>query len=192
VKTSKRKIPVAAVIGIVFAFLVGGSVTRAQSSAAQPHPALGINLSGPADWNAELPFVDTFRLSRAWISQKRGEAWGKGPKLELDEHGWVQRLEPGCFAETPLCTIDGGHYPSGKLLHAANAHPQMRFIYAEYYAPWEAAGGDLLCHFSSVGRWSKWGSWGLLQFADEDASQTPKFAATMEWAKKLGQRVGAP
>jgi hypothetical protein len=83
------------------------------SSATEPHPALGINLAGPADWNTELPFVDVFRLSRAWISQERGKGWGKGPPLELDEHGWVQRLLPNCFAETPLCTIEGGHYPNG-------------------------------------------------------------------------------
>lgn len=88
----------------------------AQSSAAEPksRPALGINLAGPADWNTELPFVDAFRLARAWISQKEGEAWGKGPPLDLDERGWVKLLSPGCFAETPLCTIDGGHYPSGE------------------------------------------------------------------------------
>lgn len=76
-------------------------------------PRLGINLSGPADWNTELPFVDVFRMSRPWISQRRGADWGQGPELELDEFGWVKRLEPDCWAETPLCTISGGHYPSG-------------------------------------------------------------------------------
>ncbi len=89
---------------------------QSTSTAAPPSrtgPALGMNLSGPADWNTEQPFVDVFRLSREWISQRENADWGKGPKLELDEHGWVKRLEPGCFAETPMCTIDGGHYPSG-------------------------------------------------------------------------------
>lgn len=76
-------------------------------------PCLGINLNGPADWNSELPFVDVFRLSRPWISQKQGESWGKGPALSLDKNGYVTKLEPGCFAESPLCTIEGGHYPSG-------------------------------------------------------------------------------
>ncbi|GAB5439769.1 MAG: hypothetical protein Fues2KO_01180 [Fuerstiella sp.] len=88
----------------------------ASSPADTPNPArpaLGINLAGPADWNTELPFVDVFRLSRAWISQREGAGWGKGPQLQLDEHGWVERLEPNCYAETPMCTIDGGHYPSG-------------------------------------------------------------------------------
>lgn len=77
-------------------------------------PRLGINLSGPADWNTELPFVDVFRMSRPWISQQKGQPWGRGPALELDENGWVKRLERDCYAETLMCTIEGGHYPSGR------------------------------------------------------------------------------
>ena len=77
-------------------------------------PQLGMNLAGPTDWNTELPFVDVFRMSRPWISQKKGVAWGKGPELELDEHGWVQRLQPNCWAEAPLYTIRAGHYPRGR------------------------------------------------------------------------------
>jgi hypothetical protein len=77
-------------------------------------PRLGINLAGPADWNTELPFADVFRFARPWISQRKGSPWGKGPELDLDERGWVRRLEPDCWAETALCTIEGGHYPSGR------------------------------------------------------------------------------
>jgi hypothetical protein len=51
--------------------------------------------------------------------------------------------------------------------------------------------GDLFCNFSSVGAWSKWGSWGLLQFYDDDPARSPKFMATMRWAKNLGQPVRA-
>jgi hypothetical protein len=46
------------------------------------------------------------------------------------------------------------------LLLRVNAHPRMAGIYQKYYAGWEAANGDLLCHFSSVGAWSKWGELG--------------------------------
>jgi hypothetical protein len=92
-----------------------------RATAADPNSAtapwakarLGINLAGPADWNTELPFVDVVRMSRPWVSQRTGAAWGTGPALALDEFGWVKRLEPDCFAESPLCTIKGGHYPSG-------------------------------------------------------------------------------
>lgn len=97
----------------VAAILAVAGALNSAAPAAEPRPALGINLAGPADWNTELPFVDVFRLSRAWISQERGKGWGKGPPLELDGHGWVQQLQSNCFAETPLCTIEGGHYPSG-------------------------------------------------------------------------------
>ncbi|MBE0537556.1 MAG: hypothetical protein IH624_17970 [Phycisphaerae bacterium] len=82
--------------------------------AADGIASMGMNLAGPADWNTELPFVDVFRMSRPWISQHQGKSWGQGPKLDMDEHGWVKRLDPGCWAETPLCTIDGGHYPGGR------------------------------------------------------------------------------
>ena len=68
---------------------------------------LGINLAGLTDWNTEHPFVDVFRLSRAWISQRDGAAWGKGPELDKDTSGWIRRLEPGCWAETPILTHGG-------------------------------------------------------------------------------------
>ena len=95
------------------AVLSPAAVSAAErATAAQPR--LGINLAGPADWNTELPFVDVFRLSRRWISQKEGAGWGKGPELQLDEHGWVKELAPNCWAETPLCTIESGRFPGGE------------------------------------------------------------------------------
>lgn len=92
-----------------------GFTTATPAESAEPSPAqsrLGINLSGCADWNTEHPFVDVFRLSRRWISQREGAAWGKGPELERDANGWVKRLETGCWAETPILTA--GHAPRGE------------------------------------------------------------------------------
>lgn len=89
------------------------TLPNAAAAIAPAAPHMGINLSGPADWNTELPFVDVFRTSRPWVSQRKGAAWGKGPELDLDELGWVKRLDPGCHAESMICTIRGGHYPSG-------------------------------------------------------------------------------
>jgi hypothetical protein len=102
-----------AALALVSVLWLGASSSLAQQP-AKPQPALGINLNGPADWNSELPFVDVFRLSRQWISQEEGKPWGKGPALSLDEHGWIKELQSKCRAETPLCTIAGGHYPSGQ------------------------------------------------------------------------------
>jgi hypothetical protein len=92
----------------------GTATIAAAAEAAAAQARLGMNLNGPADWNSELPFVDVFRLSRPWVSQRKGERWGNGPALALDQHGWVKKLEADCSAESPLCTIHGGHYPSGE------------------------------------------------------------------------------
>lgn len=99
----------------------------AQPGGVPAESRLGINLAGPADWNTEQPFVDVFRLSRRWISQRKGEAWGKGPELECDERGWVKRLDPDCWAETPLCTISGGHYQSGEYVCLYEGHGEIEF-----------------------------------------------------------------
>lgn len=106
---------------IILWLCLGGALglkSTAILGAAEPPPLppaqsrLGMNLSGPSDWNTEHPFVDVFRLSREWISQKQGAGWGKGPALDLDDAGWVRRLEPDCWAETLLLTH--GHAPAGE------------------------------------------------------------------------------
>ncbi len=86
---------------------------------------LGINLAGPADWSTEHPFVDVFRLSRKWISQKKGEQWGKGPELVRDENGWIKSLEPDCYAETPILT--GGYAPVGDYVCLYDGEGEIEF-----------------------------------------------------------------
>lgn len=79
-----------------------------------------------------------------------------------------------------------------RVLQAANAHPRIGEVYRKYYDAWAAAGGDLFCYFSSVGEWSKWGSWGIFQYYDENPAASPKFVATMRWARRCGQDVNLP
>jgi hypothetical protein len=103
----------------------------AKAPAGPSAASLGINLAGLSDWSTEIPFVDVFRLSREWISQREGAGWGQGPKLQLDEHGWVRRLEPGTWAETPLNTIEGGHYPSGTYTVLYDGKGELAFTNAQ-------------------------------------------------------------
>ncbi|WP_186767606.1 hypothetical protein [Blastopirellula retiformator] len=77
-----------------------------------------------------------------------------------------------------------------RVLHAANADPRLAEIHARYFAAWEANGGGLFRYFSSVGGWSKWGSWGALQSLEEDPTQSPKYQAMQTLAEKLGQPIG--
>lgn len=105
--------------------------TAAEPASAAVSPArsrLGINLSGCADWNTEHPFVDVFRLSRRWISQREGADWGKGPELERDANGWIKRLEPDCRAETPILTA--GHAPRGEYVCLYEGDGELDFQHA--------------------------------------------------------------
>lgn len=62
-----------------------------------------------------------------------------------------------------------------ELFISANRDSQMKNAYASYLKNWRAAGGTLFVNYSSVGRYSKWGSWGTAEYLDEIA--TPKSVA---------------
>ncbi|MFO0888794.1 MAG: hypothetical protein U0790_06560 [Isosphaeraceae bacterium] len=78
------------------------------------------------------------------------------------------------------------------LLTSANRHPRIAAIYVRYFDAWRGEGGGLLCHFSSVGPFSKWGSWGLLEYTDDDPARCPKYTATIRWGRSLGQPIAIP
>jgi hypothetical protein len=71
-----------------------------------------------------------------------------------------------------------------EVFFAANRHPIMGEIYREYYDAWKEMGGDLLAVFSSIGAWSKWGTWGLMQYMTDDPREQPKMKATLDWMEQ--------
>ena len=68
-------------ISLAMAMMIGvfATIPAARAAEADGPGVLGMNLSGPADWNTELPFVDAFRISRQWISQKKARVGAKAP-----------------------------------------------------------------------------------------------------------------
>ncbi|MHC5053627.1 MAG: hypothetical protein ACYTKD_02795 [Planctomycetota bacterium] len=70
-----------------------------------------------------------------------------------------------------------------ELFHAANRHPRMRDLYLEYLAGWREAGGRTFAVFSSVGRYSKWGSWGMMEHEFQPPHRAPKLRAVMEFSR---------
>jgi hypothetical protein len=138
-----------------------------------------------ATWTVEkvLGHLESHSLPEAarWIVENKRVADRHGLKLVAYEGG--QHMVGILGAEN--------NEQLTKLLLAANAAPRLGSIYDRYFAAWQRAGGDLFCYFSSVSSWSKWGSWGLLQFLDDDRKASPKWKATMRWARKLGQFADA-
>lgn len=88
---------------IFFFFLdqLSKSNNLSQVTTTTPSQTLvGTNLSGIADWSTEIPFLDSFKFSRKWITQCDAKEPGcKGlwdtneyEKLDLDKYGWVKSL----------------------------------------------------------------------------------------------------
>ena len=64
-------------------------------------------------------------------------------------------------------------------LIAVNRHPRMEQIYHKYMRTWDQAGGGTFLHYSFVYPASKWGSWGALEYLDQDIDTAPKFKALL-------------
>lgn len=61
-----------------------------------------------------------------------------------------------------------------------NRHPGMKDLYCQMFDFWRQSGGDLFMAFSLVGTPSKYGSWGLLEWLEQPASQAPKYQAVVQ------------
>lgn len=72
-----------------------------------------------------------------------------------------------------------------KRFHDANRHPAMYDLYTKYLSDWDHAGGQLCCIFSSMGLYTKWGSWGLLEHAAQDLRNAPKYQAVRAYLNAL-------
>lgn len=68
-----------------------------------------------------------------------------------------------------------------QLFHAANRHPRMKRLYLDYLRGWKDAGGTLMVMFSSMGKYSKWGSWGLMEYHGQPVAEAPKYQAVLEF-----------
>ncbi|GFE70123.1 cadherin-like domain-containing protein [Chroococcus sp. FPU101] len=98
------------------------NITVDASNTSNTSVKLGTNLSGLADYSTQLPFIDGFRTSRSWITQKTG-VWNtnEGNLLNLDVNGYVKSLSTGGTTQytsvgTLLYRELQGRYPSGRYL----------------------------------------------------------------------------
>lgn len=84
------------------------------------------------------------------------------------------------------------------ILQAANRDSRMQLAYTTYLDLLRAEGASLTSHFSYCGSWSKWGSWGALEYQDQPLAAAPKHSALEEWrplvlaANTAQLAVGAP
>lgn len=113
-------------------------------------------------------------LARMDSALAQSFAWMQENRQVADNHG----LE--------LITYEGGQHLvatgnninnlelTEKLIEA-NHHPDLEAIYCAYFDYWYSNHGGLFTHFSSHGKYSKWGSWGVKETFED--VQNPKYLA---------------
>ena len=143
----------------------------------------GLNAQSVSTWNLEKLFEHLNKVSLPESTQ-----WVKNNKKVADAYGLkLVAYEAGQH----LVGVSGGENNEqlNNLLFSANADERMGDIYTKSLIMWTQNGGDLTCSYNSVGSWSKWGSWGLLQNHDDPISSSPKFVASVKWAISRGQKM---
>lgn len=91
----------------------------------------------------------------------------------------------------PLIAYEGGQHVVAHGEHAdneaitakltgLNRHPRMHDLYAAFLRKWSASDGGIMVLFNSMGRYTKWGSWGLLEHEGQPPDDAPKYRAAKE------------
>lgn len=148
-----------------------------------PTDSSGLNDKAVSQWSLHQLFDHLNKLALPESIQ-----WIKNNKKIADEYGLkLVAYEAGQH----LVGVGGGENNEklNDLLYKANADARMGDIYSKSLAAWTQMGGDLTCSYNSVGTWSKWGSWGLLQHHDDAPASSPKFTASIKWAMSRGQKM---
>jgi hypothetical protein len=150
-------------------------------------PYFGHELGDPksADANAALTPEKAIERLRAALPRNR-EMLFKQAKVARD-------------AGLTLVAYEGGQHLAGhggaenndrltRLLIATNRDPRMKELYLQHLNDWRDAGGGLYVLFSSMGKPSKWGSWGLLEAVDQDPATAPKWLAVRAYLSGMEAR----
>ncbi len=91
-----------------------------------------------------------------------------------------------------LIAYEGGQHLTPKANHvnnqamvdkfiAVNRAPGMFGLYTQDLNNWAEAGGGMYAIFSSMSVYSKWGSWGVMEYEDQDLSTAPKYQACVQF-----------
>ncbi len=129
-QTGKFKIslrPPSSVLPLLALFMVLLPWNRA--SAEEPFKdafSMGINLTSVSYWSTENPFIDVFKQSQVFQSQRSGAPYGEGGPLDRDAKGWVKSLQPGQWADAIICR-EGGHYQGGEYICLYEGNGRIEF-----------------------------------------------------------------
>ncbi len=154
----------------------------------------GGNLNDPAQ-------VDTtLQMNENQIIDKISNHINNGMKQYVtDNYNQANQHGLRLFAYEGGAGLESSSMPADKepqvtaLFEAVNRNPRMRDVYVNYLNMWQANGGKLLNQFVDVSRSSKYGSWGALEYQDQDPNTAPKYLGLMDFiTQKPAISVNSP
>lgn len=70
------------------------------------------------------------------------------------------------------------------LFDAFNRDPRMKQLYLDYLQGWRREGGELFVHYTDIGRYTKWGRWGALEYLAQPRTSAPKYDALQSFIEQ--------
>lgn len=98
-------------IFLIISLSCAGEINQEENLHRKNTGSIGFVLAEVVDWSTGLPFLNLVKQSRKWLSQKEGYEWGKGGDLEIDDYGWVKKLNKGQYADLIFITVTKDKLP---------------------------------------------------------------------------------
>jgi hypothetical protein len=73
------------------------------------------------------------------------------------------------------------------LFKSVNRDPGIQSLYQTYLQNWITIGGDLFVHYADVGSYTQYGSFGSMEYQDQDLTTAPKYQALSAFAAQTSQ-----
>lgn len=142
----------------------GDGAQQAAMSESQVLDALQAEIEGPV---------------RTWVRDNARVARAYGVRLVAYEGG--QHLVSAYVAPQ--------HEPAVTALFlAVNRNARMYDLYRRYFEVWHEEGGELFLPYYDADVWSRYGSWGALEYIHQDPATSPKYQAIVDAAARFGVR----
>lgn len=145
---------------------------------------LFIDLMGIDNKTSNAPLFDATPSSEKWPPPQYGamqpvEKMIKEHKVIADKYGLQLVAYEGGSDLTQFPPPPVENEVTQLLLDLAR-DPRMEPLYTKYYDVWRNNGGTLFMHFSSVGRYNRWGSCPLKEYQGQ--KNAPKYEATVNYS----------
>jgi len=150
--------------------------SRKRPDALAIAPYFGVNYEP----GMPLPSADAVVTTIAQRAIAEATGWTKAHRTLADNQGWRLICYEGGQHFTGIQGAENDNALTAALLQA-NRDPRMETRYREYFSALQSAGVDLFANFTHVGEWSKWGSWGTLEYQQQPATKAPKWRAIQSW-----------